>query len=261
MADLPALLRERFTNTTDVATRREILQTLASLRDSTDADLVVAVLSDPKQNEAILPDAISAASGISSIYLTDALIGLSKASVSTNLLLQTLEALGNKGATDAIPAIAPHLRSSNWLVRETALAALIKCGGHPTINAVLVLLNDPSSDTRRAAVRVLCSFRHPRILEPLLKAYDDPATRVEAIPGLANVPDCRALDAYLEGLASPNVVVRGKCRKAIVQIQKEALPSVEGKASNLSFVTLRELQIIYENNSQAKQGPLFGAAR
>jgi len=260
-ADSLVFLRAQFTNTTDVTTRREILRTFISLRDSTVADLIVAILSEPQQNETVLPEAITAASRLSSIYLTDALIALSKAAVSTNILIQTLEALGNKGATDAIPAIAPHLKSSDWLVRETAVAALIKCRGHPTINAVLLLLNDPSPDTRRAAVRVLCSFRHPRILEPLLKAYADPATKDVAIPGLANVPDIRALNAYLDGLASPNVIVRARCREAIVRIRGEALRSLESKARNLDPLTLSEVQSIYENDTEAKHGPLFSAAR
>jgi HEAT repeat protein len=256
-----AALIHEFNCATNLETKRAILHGLGVLRDGAAADLLVTLLGNPGSNTELCSEAIAAARQVSSIFVTDALIILSRAAVPTNILIQTLDALGHKGATDAIPALVPHLRSSDWLVRETAIGALIRCGGHPTINAVLPLLDDASPDTRRAAVRVLASFKHPRIVDPLLKAWVDPETESEAVAGLANVPDVRALDAYLAGLGSANISVRLKCRQAIGRIHSEALPLLEAKASGLPLLTLRELQFIYEHDPKARGGPLFNSPR
>jgi len=248
---------EQFARAGTAEQRKALLRSFAEARDAGAAELIVSLLAAPDANAELLPEAIIAARDISSIYLTDALIGLSKARIPTNLLIQTIDALGRKGASDAVPALAPHLRSSDDRVRDAASTALIRCGGHPAINAVLPLLKDPSPAVRRSAVKTLGGFKHPRVMDPLLKAWANEETRFEATSALANFQDVRALDAYLAGLGERNAVLRSKCARAIDGIKAGALSRIEAMSTNLQPLALLELRKIYETNAAARNGAIF----
>jgi len=252
-----AALRTRFLNETNIASRREILKALAGTRNEASVEIVVGLLSATNRNSELFPDALDAAGSVSSIYVTSALIDLSKASLPTNLLARTLEVLGNKGSTDGLAALAPHLRSPDSRVRQAAAAGLAKGRGHPGINLILPYLNDPSVETRRAAVGALGHYRHGRVVPYLLKAYADPATREEARLALANVPSADAIEAYLGGLSLRDTNTVHVCQQAIQKISADVLPAIEARTAHLFPETLARLREVYAHDEKARQGPLF----
>src|SRR5262249_12703472 len=61
---------------------------------------------------------------------------------------------------------------------------------------------------------------------PLLEACRRPETHSEALAALCRMPDARAVDVYLEGLAARAPGVRDECRKAMAAIRAEVRPRV-----------------------------------
>jgi putative heme-binding domain-containing protein len=97
-------------------------------------------------------------------------------------------------------------------------------------------------------------------LPRLLAAYRDPETRATALAALAQMPDARALDAYLEGLSSKDAILREACLKAIGRIRGEALPRIEARTDRLPPVAVAQLRRIYQGHAGAAGGRLFAAA-
>ena len=74
------------------------------------------------------------------------------------------------------------------------------------------------------------------------------------------MPDARALDAYLDGLAGKDASLRESCAKAIGHIRDEILPRIEARADRLSPVVVAQLRCVYQGHTGAAKGRLFVAA-
>ena len=75
-------------------------------------------------------------------------------------------------------------------------------------------------------------------------------TQNETIDALSRMPDVKALDAYLDGLAGQDAGLRDQCRKAITAISQPALPLIEAKldsAKPIPAAAVQELQRIYSS--------------
>jgi putative heme-binding domain-containing protein len=81
----------------------------------------------------------------------------------------------------------------------------------------------------------------------LLEACHRPETRPEAVTALARMPDARALDVYLEGLAAKDPGVRAGCRDALAAIRLDVAPQVRDRLTSrvLPDPVVRELATIY----------------
>src|SRR5262249_32749300 len=86
------------------------------------------------------------------------------------------------------------------------------------------------------------------------------ATQHEAITALAQMPDSRALSAYLTGLGSKNVALRQACRQALVEVRKEVAPALEQLAQRkeLRAELLPALREIYSSFTPPPPWPLVG---
>jgi putative heme-binding domain-containing protein len=123
---------------------------------------------------------------------------------------------------------------------------------------LIELLGDRSSDVRLGAVRAAGEIGGRALVPPLLVAYAARETRPAALAALARMPDARAVDAYLDGLASPEFALRERCKAAIRDIRDAALPAVEALVKKApSDDVVLELQELYEDHAAAKAGPLF----
>jgi putative heme-binding domain-containing protein len=71
------------------------------------------------------------------------------------------------------------------------------------------------------------------------------------------MPDARAVDAYLEGLAATDFARREKCRQAVREVRDAALPAVEAAEKSLPDEVVLELRQVYQDHPKAKAGPLF----
>jgi putative heme-binding domain-containing protein len=127
------------------------------------------------------------------------------------------------------------------------------------VSALSRLLDEPTVDVRRGAITALGELKARSAAPRVLKAFQDAETKWEAVAALAQTPDARALDAYLDGLAGKNPTLRAGCRKAIEAIRDQILPAIESKLNKLPPETVAELQKIYAENAEARKGRLFEA--
>jgi putative heme-binding domain-containing protein len=222
----------------DADTRRAILRAVA---DADSAPMVEEALKEA----ALRIEAVDAAERL---RLVDALIGA---------LPDSLAALGRLKVSKAAAPMAAHLGGPK---AAEVVAALAQIGGEAAVRAILPALDDPRPETRKAAVNAVGALRAKEALPALLRAYLDPATRFEAVGALAQVPDLRGLDAYLEGLASKNAALRQSCAAAIAAVSGPALPLVEAKLAGqlLSAETILELQRIYNKPAPIREWRLAG---
>ena len=88
----------------------------------------------------------------------------------------------------------------------------------------------------------------------LNKAFLQEATKFEAAGALAQIPDVRALDAYLFGLGSASDRLRKDCCQALKAIAAQALPLIEGRLDTglLPGPVILELRQVY-NWSQSRK--------
>src|SRR6185437_3579968 len=71
----------------------------------------------------------------------------------------------------------------------------------------------------------------------------------DAITALAQMPDKRALSAYLTGLASKNVELRKTCRQAIATLREDVVPTLQqlAKGNEIPSEALAELREVYSS--------------
>jgi len=171
-------LAEMFQQTKEAATRSELLKAITACKPEAAAQFVEKILTDPNADPALVPAAITIAEksrGMAPV--------LAKAA----------------SAPDAKPQLV-----------VAALEALTRMRDRSVVDVAskLVTDGDKSVEIRRAGAEALAASRSSNAIEPLLKAYADQAIRRDVIPALANIPDVRALDAYLEGLDSKDGTLR-----------------------------------------------------
>jgi putative heme-binding domain-containing protein len=231
----------------DPKLRSDVLRALAAASPEAAAGFARDVFSAPEQNAQVLPAVIEVAEKISDARLNEAMIAASAKPLAADSLALLLNSLGRLKSADAIPAIARHVSDKDAAVASAALEALAHAGGERATLSILPALSDSRPEIRRAAVAALAENPSPAAVEPLIKAYADPATRRDAILALAKTPDVRALDAYLEGLGSPDATQRDPSRNAIKEIAPQARPIIESKLDKVVFPTqsIDELQRLY----------------
>ncbi|HTD87792.1 MAG TPA: HEAT repeat domain-containing protein [Candidatus Binatia bacterium] len=144
------------------------------------------------------------------------------------------------------PALVRCASHTNNEVRSAALDALIAVDRENAAGKILPLLKHSDAAVRASAVTAVGSLKNKSALDPLLAAYKDPATREQAIVALAQTPDLKAIDAYVDGLARTNLTIRESARKAMRAIRNEARPILEKRPELAS-----EFRLIYgtENSS------------
>jgi putative membrane-bound dehydrogenase-like protein len=240
-AQAAAALRGLFAKESDVDVRKSILKSLGTLKDAASAELVASAFKDA----ALLIEAAAAAEQIGGPKLIQLLADLAEGATAPEILVPALGALGRLKAGTA--TAAKHAANPDVKIALAAVTALGQIGGEAAVQALIPMLEDARLDVRKAAIAALGTLAAKPAIPALLKAFLDKATRFEAISALAQTPDLRALDAYLEGLGGKNATVRDQCRKAVAAISTAALPAIEAKmeATLLSNDAVLELQRLY----------------
>ena len=256
-ATVLAVLREAL----DHRDRDVRLAALAALGDAGDPDAAERVrgLFIDEKDEVTRRAALTALGacddGRSSALLIDY---LKAADRSRALRADVIRTLGKLKAADAIPLMAEYARLPNEALRTAAQEALVRTGGEAATAAVLELLKDRSLEVRLGAIRAAGELGDRSAVPTLLKAYVARETRAAAVNALVRLPDARATDVYIEGLASPDFALREKCKSAVRELRDAALPDVEAAVRRpLPDDAVLELQQIYNDHPKAKHGPLF----
>lgn len=222
---IPAL-RRRF----ERAPEPGILRALAALKDPGLEELAARAL------KATAPEVRAQAARLTKAR--EPLVEILRREERPEVLVAVLETI-----TSGVDAVAVRLGHADEGVAKAAAGALGRLGGERAVEALLG--DPPRPEVRRAVVAALGRLHVARAVPRLLELYGDPAFRFEALSALAEIPDLRALDAYLAGLAERNPEVRGACRRAISEISGEALPHLESRVDGLPLPVLAELQRIY----------------
>jgi putative heme-binding domain-containing protein len=240
-------LSNLFKQARDPKLHSDVLRALAAASPDAASGFARDVLANPAANAAVLPAVIDVAQKIGEPGLNEAMIAASAKPLPADSLALLLNSLGQLKNTEVIPAIARHVSSRDAAVATSALEALAHAGGERATQSILPALSDSRPEIRRAAVSALASNPSLAVVDPLIKAYADPATRREAILALAKTPDVRALDAYLEGLGSPDATLRDPARNAIKEIAPQARTLIESKLDKVVLPTqaIDELQRLY----------------
>ncbi len=255
-AAVPGLLA-LFPQETEATVRRAVLLALTDFKDTQATALISGLLHQPPPDEELVREAIRTASALGGNRFTDDLVRLIRSHHVTSA--EAVGALGSLHATDAVPALVAALSDSEAPVRIAAILALGEIKGAEAFTALRTVLPAKSVPERRAVARALGGWSTPDAISPLLELWRDAETRPEALEALTRRADARALDAYLDGLASANPAVREKCRKALGGIRQEVLPILESRANILAPAIIRELREVYRHEAIAQKGPLFTA--
>ena len=209
-------LAKLFEGNGDPEWRREVLKAITACKPEAAVQFVEKILTDPDADPALVPDAVKIAEQTRG--MAPVLARAAESAATPGLAVAALEALARMKDKSAVGVASK----------------LVADGGKPV-------------EVRRAAAAALAISQSPDAVAPLLKAYAAEDTRKEVTLALAAIPDVRALDAYLEGLASPDGTLRQRCREAIKSISGQALPLVEAKLDQQTFSTqvIADLQAVF----------------
>jgi putative membrane-bound dehydrogenase-like protein len=248
-------LREIFPGETDPETRASILRALGGMKDSDAIPLVIeSITEEPPVNLA----AIQAAGELGGDRVIEALTGLLKTGQAPpEAIAESITVLARLEARQAATAIEQRAADPAATVRAASVQALARLKKTEAMAVLDSAIADSAPEVRVAAVKALDQIRHKDAVATLLKAYRDESLRSEAFFALTRVPDERALDPLLEGLASKNAAHRNAAHLAVRTISAAVLKRIEAKADSLPQQALTELRQIYAGNTEAERGPLF----
>ncbi|HEV8606988.1 MAG TPA: PVC-type heme-binding CxxCH protein [Tepidisphaeraceae bacterium] len=241
------MLAKMFVSEEEMGMRRAILRALAVSKAAVAGNFVGEVLRDAKKNEALIADAIVVAQQIGGQGMADAIAAVIPADVNAETLVVAMEAVGRMKDQKAVVAVSGRLGHEDLKVAQEAAGALGAIGGEAARDALVEALNEKRPGVRRAAASALGGMKAKEAIPALLAGYKDPEMSREVTVALAGVADLRALDVYLEGLASRDQSVREKCRGAVGAIHVEALPLIERRLETnpLPTTVIAELQKVY----------------
>jgi putative membrane-bound dehydrogenase-like protein len=242
-----APLTRQFSEESDVETRTDIVRAIGGLHSPQASEFLGTVLQESTNPEPLRLEAVAGLEMVSGPAAEERIAKVAVATEPVALQVRALEALGNSKAKQARTAGEALLPSPNALVRRAAVVALGHTGDGTAAPLLLPLLEDPDTAVRIAAVQALGALKVKTAVPALLQAAGKEATQFDAIAALAQMPDARALTAYLNGLGSKNAELRQACRQAIAAIRDEALPSLEKlvKGNEVRPELLPELRNIY----------------
>ena len=250
-------LRAAYNIEADPASRAAILRALGAMKDVQALPLAARELNTPG-DAALTLAAVAAAETLGGDDAAQALITfLRSPAPSPDALARAVTALGQLAAKFALPDLEPLARHASAPVRAASVSALSRLRGEAALPVLKTALDDGTLEVRRAAVKSLAELKSTNAVPLLLKAHADAALRADAFAALARTPDLRALDIYLEALASKNPAQRNTAHLAIRDRSNDLLKLIEAKADALPAQALTELRQIYAGNKTAESGPLF----
>ncbi|MEW6160046.1 MAG: HEAT repeat domain-containing protein [Verrucomicrobiota bacterium] len=241
-----------FERETDPEIKRAALTTLGAIRDQRAEPLLLSLLRNSETPPTLMAEAIAAARQLRGKPLGAAIVRLLSTRPSDeNIVLQALETLRELKMIDGFESVRAYANHPNTALRSAALDALVQIDSERAFTEIAPLIDHESVEVQRSAVQALGRLKKKEAVPQLLKAFERPATRGEAMLALANIPDARAIEAYLQGLIEPNPAVREASRKALQSLRDDAWPKIEPRLANLPSAMIQELRKIYEKDARA----------
>jgi len=246
--DAAPILRARFGTETDDEVRKQIALVLGDLKDKASLPILASALKDQTSAEVVREAALSAVEAIGTEAGAAALVDLLKGDIAADRQPRILAALGKFHATASLPAIGEKLGSAEPKVRAAAADAV---GKFRSVEAVLPKLRSMTTDSdlaaRKAAISALGLVKDRDSVPALISLSENEDTRFESMTALANIPDVRALQVYLRGLADKNADLRNASASAVAAIRDKAAPVLEelAKRHELPAAALPELTKVF----------------
>ena len=127
--------------------------------------------------------------------------------------------------------------------------------------AVRSLLTDPDVSVKHRAIAGVAALKDREAIPALLTAAEAPDSRFEAGMALTAVPDIRALQVYLRGLADKNTGLRRASATAIANLRDQAAPVLDelARRNELPPAIVPELRTIYAGLSPITAWRVVGA--
>jgi putative membrane-bound dehydrogenase-like protein len=251
----------------DAQARKAMLQALSHARTKDDAFIRAAnkLAAQLLQDGSMIPETLSFAANLPAITsdLTAAVLKLSSTDLPADQEITLLETLARSKDASVVPVMVAKLQHADAAMRTKAVQLLTSKPGAEVSQAIVQALQDKVPGVRKEAAISLGKRKDRSAVMPLLAALKDRDVRFDAISALAHMPDVRAADVYLEGMASKNKKQRDDCTRAMASLKKDALPAVEARLKRkpaLPANVVLQLQKIYKNVPEAKTSPLFGIA-
>jgi putative membrane-bound dehydrogenase-like protein len=245
---LPAL-RARFAAEDDPRVQAAIARVFAALSDTEALPLLIATFRADRAPASVRDAALAA---VESIGTKAATRGLTEALVQSppddERLPRLLAALGKLGDSQSVAPLVRTLANPAPKVRAAAAAALGRIGQtKESAPAVRALLGDAALEVRKAAIAALAALNDREAIPALVAAAEDRDTRFEATEALAAMPDVRALQVYLAGLADKSPDLRKRAAGAIANVRDQAIPVLEQLAARkeLSPLAVPELRRVF----------------
>jgi putative heme-binding domain-containing protein len=241
-------LRERLEQEKDTPTRVDLIKAIAGLQSSETPNYLRVLAADESLPEAVRVAAIAGFDA--SLPRTGEFLGrLTQDDQPVPVRVAVLETLARvkPPLTDAVAAKCTE--SKEVSVRKAALQTLAALGEASNGKVVRALVTDPDPAVRLVAIQTLAVLKDRDSVPALLQAMTAEATQFDALLALAQVPDKRAVAAYLLGLASKNAQLRQSSAQALAAIREEATPILEQlvKRNEVSATLLPELRAIYSS--------------
>ena len=244
-------LRDRMGQETRDEVLRELASTFGSMGDRPSVPPLVAYLNDPTRAEAVRSASLAALEAIGGPEAIRALVEVlvkPEAPLDEAGQVRVIAALGRFKAKEAIPPLLVGLAHLKPEVRAASVEALGRIGVPKEANPRLRnALADPVLEVRKAAIAALGATGDREAILPLMAMAHAEPTRFEATLALASMPDVRALQVYLAGLADKSPEVRKAAGTAILAIRDQAEPVLEllGSRREIAPATLPELRKIF----------------
>ena len=260
--DLLPGLRARFDAEKSEPVRVAAAMALGKLKDVESTRRLAATLRDPAAPESLRAESLSALEAIGSEAAAASLLDLLKAGgLAPEREARVASALGTLKAKSAVGVLVGLLSSPTPVVRAAAAGSLGKLGVLDNVGPKLrAILGDVDLDARKAAIGAVALLKDRQAIPTLLDLTTKEETRFEASLALAAMPEPRALQVYLRGLADRNQDLRRASAAAIAAIRDVAAPTLDQLAGRreLSPSILPELSKIYTAVTPIRDWRLLG---
>jgi putative heme-binding domain-containing protein len=241
-------LRERFAAEKDPANRLDLVRAVAGMKTPAAADFLAGVLGDRSFPLIIREVALVGLSDTGAATADRAVALVANGGEPVELHAKALIALAGLRSSRTLATCDASLKTTRHvLVINSALEAMIRYGDPAAGPLVMREMTNEIADVRQTAALAAGKLRLRAAIPDLIRLSRDTWTDFNSTMALAQMPDARALPAYLTGLTSKNATLRTASRNALIRIREAVAPTLEelAKRNELPPGVISELREVY----------------
>jgi putative heme-binding domain-containing protein len=247
----------RFGKETNPDVRSAYLRTLARLQVPNAGAIGLDLTRQSPLTERLDPSLTELLLSTNDVSTANALLDLGTTHPGATRSAHLIELAGQIGRSNLVSRLAALTRNPDSPLVLPAIRALGLTGDPAAAPALAEQLASGSPSVRSASLGALVPLRSTAAIPALVQAASDPDLKSQALEGLLQTPDVRALDLYLEALESRSTATRTSARQALHRIQTDALPRILQRLPKLTPPAIAELQSVYRTNRTPATAALF----